>query len=610
MQNIEGIQTKAQYKALAVGLFVVLQNLVVVQAQKPMDGANDKKRPNIVVIVADDWGFTDLGSFGGEISTPHLDALAMRGVRFSNFHTAGSCSPTRAMLLTGVHSHKAGIGNLKETTPRGHAGSPGYLGSLSPKVVTFSSLLQEAGYRTYVSGKWNVGSEPHNLPDQRGFHRSIVQGDTGSDNWVPRQRYLPFSAKVDWFEDGKPAQMPEEFYSSTYFVDRLMGFIKDDAQRKAGQPFFAYLAFQANHVPIQAPQSFIDKYKGRYAQGWDALREQRNRRAGEMGIVPKNVPMVRLTTTKDWGALSEKDKALQQRQMEIYAAMAEAMDHEVGRLVAFLKSSGQYDNTAFVFLSDNGSEGSDYLAAQPWLFTQYSQSIDRLGGKGAYGIPGPSWASAQASPLNGYKFFAGEGGIRVPMFMTPPSTPRAQQIDAALTHVTDVAPTLLSWAGVASHEGRFKGERVEAMSGKNLLPLLEGRANMVRASDESLGYELSGNKVLFRGDFKLVSNLAPVGKGQWQLFNLREDPGETRDLKVQAPQLFESMLRDYEAYAKANGILPMPDGYEPRRQATINSIFSYWLPAYAWHFALGSVALVGWLIWRRSSRRRKTALSA
>jgi arylsulfatase A-like enzyme len=563
------------------------------------------KRPHIVLIVADDWGFTDLGAFGGEISTPHLDALAMRGVRFSNFHTAGSCSPTRAMLLTGVQSHKAGVGNLKETTPRSHKGKPGYLGSMSRNVVTFASLLQEGGYRTYVSGKWNVGSEPYNLPPQRGFHRSIVQGDTGSDNWDPRQRYLPFAAKVDWFEDGRPADMPKEFYSSTYFVDRLMGFIKDDGQRKSDQPFMAYLAFQANHVPIQAPQQFIDKYKGKYAQGWDVLREQRNKRAGELGIVPKDTAMVRLSTTLDWSALSEKDRALQQRQMEIYAAMAEAMDHEVGRLIAFLKARGEYDNTVFVFLSDNGSEGSDYAAAQPWLFTQYSQALDRLGGKGAYGIPGPSWASAQASPLKGYKFFAGEGGIRVPMFMTLPQMSRTPGIESGLTHVTDVAPTLLALAGLAPQGAAYQGQRVEPMSGKSLMPLLEGKASTVRGPHESLGYELSGNKVLFRGDFKLVSNLAPIGDGQWQLFNLREDPGETRDLKAQMPDLFQSMQRDYEAYAQANGILPMPAGYEPRRQATINSIFSYWLPAYAWHYAAAMAALLAWWVWRRRKAQSK-----
>ncbi len=457
-----------RYRAswLAMSMFINAPVAWAVTSLAP----NSAPRPNIIVLVADDWGFTDLGSFGGEINTPHLDALAKRGVRFSNFHTAASCAPTRAMLLTGVQSHRAGVGNLLETMPGSHRGKPGYLGSLAPNVVTFSSLLQEAGYRTYVTGKWNVGSEPSNLPGQRGFDRSIIQGDTGSDNWIPKQRYLPHSAKVDWFEDGRVAEMPEEFYSSTYFVDRMIGYLKSDPKRGKGQPFFAYVGFQANHVPIQAPQSFIDKYRGKYEAGWDALREQRNRSAAGLGIVPKNAPMARMSTTGDWSALSEPDRLLEQRQMEIYAAMAEAMDHEVGRLVSHLKGTGEYDNTVFVFLSDNGAEGSDYKDAQLWLKTQYSQSIDRLGGKGAYGIPGPSWASASVSPLRGYKFFAGEGGIRVPMFVTPVTSTRSNQVEAALTHVTDIAPTLLELAGIKHPGLSYKGQTIEPMSGKSLLP--------------------------------------------------------------------------------------------------------------------------------------------
>ncbi len=233
---------------------LLLLNLCFVtpaQAQAP------KPRPNIVVLVADDWGFTDVGAFGSEIETPHIDALARRGVRFSNFHVAASCSPTRAMLLTGVDNHRNGVGNLREAMPRGHIRQPGYQGSLTPDVVTVASLLQDAGYRTYASGKWNIGSEPYKRPDRRGFDRSIVQGDTGSDNWDPQQRYLPTGARVDWFEDGQRARMPAEFYSSAYFVDRAIDDI--DSGKSSGKPFFAYVAFQANHVPIQAPESFIAK---------------------------------------------------------------------------------------------------------------------------------------------------------------------------------------------------------------------------------------------------------------------------------------------------------------------------------------------------------------
>jgi arylsulfatase/uncharacterized sulfatase len=537
-------------------------------------------RPNIVVLVADDWGFTDVGAFGGEIATPHIDALAMRGTRFTNFHAAASCSPTRSMLLTGVDNHLNGVGNLREAMPREHLGKPGYLGSMSQNVVTVATLLQDSGYRTYITGKWNVGSELHNLPNRRGFDRSIVQGDTGSDNWVPTQRYLPHAATVEWFEDGKPANMPAEFYSSTYFVDRMLAYLKNDEVTAKGKPFFAYLGFQANHVPIQAPQAFIDKYRGKYQEGWDTLREQRRKSAAALGLIPPDTRMVRMATTGDWNALSEQDKLYQQRQMEIYAAMADAMDHEVGRFVAHLKSTGEYDNTVFVFLSDNGAEGSDYKDAQPWLWTQYSQSIDRLGGKGGYGIPGPSWASASVSPLAGYKFYAAEGGIRVPMIIAGVPGGRGNQIAQALTHVTDIPPTLLELAAVPHPGKQYLGQAIEPMTGKSLVSLVKGDTRSVRTADEPLGYELSGNKALFKGDYKLAKNDPPVGDGQWHLYDIQRDPGETHDLQSELPERFKAMQHDYLAYEKAHGVLPMPSGYSPSHAVLINGIYNYWLPTY------------------------------
>jgi arylsulfatase A-like enzyme len=567
--------------AASVALTIGLVSLSAPAAPAPGQPPSSRSlRPNIVVLVADDWGFTDVGAFGGEIATPNIDALAQQGTRFTNFHAAASCSPTRSMLLTGVDNHRNGVGNLREAMPREHRGKPGYLGSLAQNVVTIATLLQDSGYRTYITGKWNVGSEPHNLPNRRGFDRSIIQGDTGSDNWVPSQRYLPHSAAVEWFEDGKPATMPAEYYSSTYFVDRMVGYLKADEATRMDKPFFAYLGFQANHVPVQAPKAFVDKYRGLYTGGWDALREQRRRSAAALGIIPADTRMVRMESTGEWSALSEKDKLYQQREMEIYAAMADAMDHEVGRFIDHLKTTGEYDNTVFVFLSDNGSEGSDYKDAQPWLWTQYSQDIDRLGAKGAYGIPGPSWASASVSPLAGYKFYAAEGGIRVPMVIAGVAGGRGNQIAHALTHVTDISPTLLELAAVPLPGARYRGQVVEPMTGKSLVSLVKGEVQNVRTQDEPLGYELSGNKALFRGNLKLAKNDPPVGDGRWHLYDIQKDPGETSDLQSEMPQRFATMQQDYVAYEKAHGVLPMPAGYSPTGAVLINGIYNYWLPTY------------------------------
>jgi len=561
-------------------------------------------RPNIVLLVADDWGFSDVGAFGGEIATPHIDTLAQQGARFSSFHAAASCSPTRSMLLTGVDNHLNGVGNLREAMPPEHLGQPGYLGSLNTRVVTVATLLRDSGYRTYIAGKWNVGSEPYNLPKQRGFDRSIIQGDTGSDNWVPSQRYLPHSAKVEWFADDQEAVMPAEFYSSRFFVDKTLEFIRSGAH--SGKPFFAYVGFQANHVPVQAPQEYVNKYKGRYQAGWAALRQARRDKAAALGLIPKDTALRTMPTTGDWDHLSDKDKQFQAREMEVYAAMADAMDDQVGRLIAHLKKTGEYDNTVFVFLSDNGAEGSDYAGAQLWLATQYTQDIDQLGAKGAYGIPGPGWASASVSPLHSYKFYAGEGGIRVPMIISGVAGMQKNQIHPALTHVTDIAPTLLDLAQVPAPGSRYQGLPIEPLTGSSLVPLLRGQVQRVHPLERALGYELSGNRALFKGDLKLVANGAPMGDGSWHLYDIRKDPGETNDLQQQMPEVFQTMQADYDTYARTHGVLPMPADYKPAQQVLINSLVNYWIPAYRTPvvaFLAGLVLLVvGVKRWRK---RRK-----
>ena len=600
-QALESMNARSLPKRHLTSLFLVialLSSLCSTAIAAPAD------RPNIVVLVADDWGFTDVGAFGGEIATPNLDELARRGMRFSNFHVAASCSPTRSMLLTGVDSHRNGHGNLRETMPREHLGKPGYLGSLVPNVVTLGTLLRDGGYRTYVAGKWNVGSEPANLPDRRGFDRSFVMGDTGSDNWEPEKRYLPHNAKVNWFEDGKTPVMPAEFYSSTFFIDKTIGYLKSG--EGSGKPFLAYVGFQANHVPVQAPQAFVDMYRGRYDGGWAALREARRDRAAELGLTPKASPMVTMRTTANWDALNPTERQYQARLMEVYAGMASAMDHEVGRLIAHLKSTGEFDNTVFVFLSDNGPEGSDYKEADIWVRLHYNRDLDRLGSKGAYVVPGPSWSSASASPLSTFKFYAGEGGIRSPLIISGAPGTASNQIHTGLTHVTDILPTLLDLAKVPRPGSSYQGQSIEPPIGRSLLPVLSDPSLRVRTDDEPIGYELAGNKALFKGDLKLVLNNAPIGDGQWHLYDLRSDPGETNDLRQQRPQEFAAMQADYAAWATAQGVLPMPEGYNPVRQVMINTVFNYWIPAYrnSTIIALAGMVVAGWFLITRRRRAR------
>lgn len=564
-------------------------------------------RPNIVVLVADDWGFSDVGSFGSEIATPNVDQLAARGVRFSNFHVAASCSPTRAMLLTGVDNHRNGVGNMPETMPAIHQGKPGYDGVLNDKVVTLATLLQDGGYHTYITGKWHLGKSATTLPNERGFERSFIQADSGSDNWENRP-YAPLYDRAYWFEQGKQAALPANYYSSTFIVDKAIDYIAAGAPDH--KPFFAYLGFQANHIPVQAPQSYIDKYQGAYQDGWTALRTARLARAVALGLVPPGTAMVTMASTANWDALSDAQKRYEARRMEVYAAMAEAMDAQVGRLVAHLKQTGQYDNTVFVFLSDNGAEPTDPYdipAIKLWLLMNYTREFDRLGGKGAYSSLGPSWASAAASPLSTYKFFAGEGGLRTPLIVAGVPGARSNAITPAFAHVTDIVPTLLEVAGVAAPTGRYHGKDVETLVGASLVPLLQGKTALTHPPEQAIGYELSGNAALFKGAYKLLKNMAPVGDGQWHLYDIDTDPGEVHDLRASLPALFASMQADYARYAQANGVLAMPDGYDYKVQGQLYALHHVVLPklkAALPALLVLLLALVGGvLLWRRRRGR-------
>ena len=570
--------------------------------------ASPKAPPNIVVLVADDWGFTDVGAYGSEIATPHIDALAKRGAKFSNFHTASVCSPTRAMLLTGVDNHRNGVGNMPETTPAAHEGKPGYEGVLNDRAVTLATLLKDRGYHTYITGKWHLGKTPSTLPGKRGFERSFIQADSGSDNWENRT-YMMLYDKAYWFEQDKEVQLPKDFYSSTLFVDKAMDFI--DAGRADGKPFFTYIGFQANHIPLQAPKALVDKYKGRYDAGWAVLRQERHARAVALGLIPKGSPMVTLASTLDWNTLSANEKREHAKHMEVYAAMAEAMDHEIGRLVSHLKARGQYDNTVFVFLSDNGSDPADPLniaASRAYVRMNYDTQAQALGGKGTFAANGPSWASATVSPLQGYKYFAGEGGLRVPLVISGIPGMTKDQLSLAFTHVTDIVPTLLEAVGIPNHQGNYQGTAVEPLIGRSMLPMLLGQVKTVHSADQPIGYELAGSAALFKGDYKLVKNIAPLGDGQWRLYNLLADPGEVRDIAATEPERFKTMLADYEAYALANGVLPIPKDFDLQKNGLRFGIQHFLIPklqAIAPWVAMGLVLLVGAVIGFR--RRRSLA---
>ena len=531
--------------------------------------------PNVVLILADDLGFSDLASYGSEIRTPSITALAEQGVSFTNYHTGANCAPSRAMLLTGVDSHRAGVPNIPEMIPPVQAVHSHYAGTLSHNVVTVASLLQDAGYHTYLAGKWHLGQTEDKLPSRRGFDRTLALADSGADNWEQKP-YIPIYKKANWYADGEEYQLPDNFYSSRFLVDKTIEFI--DSNQGDGQPFFAYVPFQAVHIPVQAPQEYIDRYMGVYDDGWTALRAERLGRAIELGIVPADTAMVTMASTSDWDALSADEQAYEAKRMAVYGAMVEAMDHHIGRLVKHLKAIGEYDNTVFIFSSDNGAEAMGEPVQNSWSNSRrpasqgYSVDYETLGLKGSFNAINPGFSSAAASPLSYYKFYLGEGGMRVPMIIAGAGIETRNQLSNAFTFVTDITPTILALADVEPAPARYGGRLVEPIIGQSLMPVLEGSAEAVYGQNDAVGYELVGHGALFMGDYKIVFNRDIWGDNQWRLFNIVADPGETNDLSGQNPAQLQLMLGRYQQYLAENNVLPMPAGYSFLTQVTYNAL--------------------------------------
>ncbi len=556
-------------KPMSIAVALLTAGLSVSFSTSAQPAEAEPTRPNIVLILADDLGFTDISPFGGEINTPNIAALAEAGLSFTNYHTAGSCAPARAMLLTGVDSHRNGVPNIPEALPAEQQGHENYLGVLNDKVVTLSTMLRETGYHTYMTGKWHLGHTPELLPSARGFERTIAMADTGADNWEQRP-YLPIYDKANWYADGKEHTLPDDFYSSKYFIDKTIEFI---AENEADEnPFFAYIPFQAVHMPVQAPREFSDKYAGMYDEGWAVMREKRRQGAVAAGVVPPGTEAIVTPGTLQWNSLSDEQKRHHARRMEVYAGMVDAMDMHIGRLMDYLKTIGEFENTIFIFTSDNGAEGSNLINVDAtsmlsnW-FDQVGYNADyaTLGEKGSFNAIGPNNATIAASPLAYYKFYASEGGLRVPLIISGPGINRRGEKTDEFVFVTDLTPTILSLAGAEDHGGSFNGNTKEPISGKDLSNFLTGSTQSVHQETESIGYELGGNRALFRGDYKIVFNRS-ANDNAWHLFNIKTDPGESKDLAEAEPARLAQMTSDYEAYAEANNVLPMPEGYDQRRE--------------------------------------------
>ena len=544
--------------ALAAAMTV----LAVPMASAAQDTAS---QPNVVIILVDDSALMDFGVYGGEAQTPHIDALAERGAMFTQYRTSPLCSPTRAMLLTGLDNHLTGVATIPEILPEEQKGAPGYSMALESGVLTIADRLRDVGYRTLMSGKWHMGERVEEMPQVHGFDRSFALAASGADNWEDKS-YIPYYADAPWFEDGREADLPDDLYSSAFIVNTMIRYLEET---DADKPFLAYLPFQAIHIPVQAPPEFTAIYDGRFDEGWYVLREARHRRAQVLGLIPEGSPLAPMPLdARRWDSLDSETQALYAARMAVNAGMLTAMDHHIGRFVDYLKTEDLYENTIFVVTSDNGPEpsrGDQDLRFKIWMaFNGYHVDIDGLGEEGSWGFIGMEWALAASSPGTLYKFYATEGGVRAPLIMAGPGI-NPQSVDSPAM-VTDVAPTLLDMIDVPDAEMESR-----AMTGRSLLPVLRGEVESAYAPGDIRAIEVSGNSALYRGDYKIVRSVAPVGDGRWRLYDLDADPGETTDLSEAQPERLAAMLADYDAYAERMGVQPMPESYDSMAQVQRNT---------------------------------------
>ena len=544
-----------------------LSTLIVLLALIPLTACGEAKlssadnsRPNILLIVADDLGYADLGVMGSEIETPNIDSLARQGVLFTRFHTSNMCAPTRAMLLSGNNNHVAGMARQDS---RGLGGNPfsgdglavqGYEAALSDRIVPFPYLLARSGYHTAMVGKWHLGFEPENSPQAAGFSRAWVMLD-GAGAHFSGKGIVPGGAS--YRENGREVAWPENAYSTEFYTDKLIEYMSEGLDQ--GQPFFAFAAYTSPHWPLQVPDEYLDKYAGHYDAGYDALRAQRFEQLKAAGIIPAQATFPhRNPAIEPWDELSEQTRRIEERKMELYSAMVDNLDDHVGRLVDFLEQRGELDNTLIVFMGDNGAAGEDMLKTPfgDYLRQHYDLTYETMGRPGSFVAYGPQWAEAGSAPFSRYKGYTRQGGIVAPLIMAGAGVTQADLPDAAYITVMDLAPTFLQMAGVTYPDA--KG--IWPMHGRSMVDYLAGREEELHGEEEVTVMFHWGRALLRQGDWKLVTlenafDGNSFDEADFELYNLAVDPGETRNLAELEPEKFDQMLALWRTERRRVGIV-------------------------------------------------------
>lgn len=549
---------------------LVAASLIAVSAcgtDTPSDSAvsipeSDDERPNVLLIVIDDLGFTDLGSYGSEIRTPNLDSLAQRGLRFSNFYVSPNCAPSRSMLMSGTDHHLSGNGTMMEHIGDNQRGLPGYEGHLNFQVAALPEVLRDAGYRTYMAGKWHLGITEQTSPAARGFDESFALLLGGASHFSDKMGLVSRFADAPYRENGGLVdKLPDDFYSTTFYTDKIIDYI-ESGRSDQDAPFFAYLSYTAVHWPLQLPDDAMDLYKGDYDAGYDALRRERFDGAIRAGVISEeSQPTPGSPNVAKWETLSDEEKKIQTKKMELYAGMLDLVDNNVGRLMEYLEGIEELDNTLIIVMSDNGAEGNRRfgLGGDDWVEKTFDHSYEKMGQMGSYVYYGPGWAQASMAPFKLWKAHTAEGGIRAPLIMAGPGVAHLGDVTPALSTVRDLTPTILDVTQTELPGDRFKGRNILPVTGLSMSGLLSGKSESVHSDKQYFGWEIFGGRAVRQGDWKLLWVAGPNGDDQWMLFNLAEDPGETNDLSPSHREKLDEMIGLWSAYASENNVV-LPDG--------------------------------------------------
>lgn len=523
------------------------------------------KQANILLIVADDLGFTDLGCYGSEIKTPNIDALAKNGIRNTSLCTAPTCSPSRAMLYTGVTTHRNGYGTMEGDWADNQVGLKGYEGHLNFDVVTFPKLLEDAGYHTSIAGKWHQAFPPVTKEQwafNRGFTRSFCFQQGGGGHFFDKQPLLSFIKESIYVEDSNYVEtLPKDFYSSKNYTDKSIQFINESQDKN--QPFFHFLSFTAPHWPLQIPDEHADLYKGKYDDGYEVLAKKRFAKGKQLGVIPQNATLPSLSpNVKPWNELTATEKQQTSRSMEIYAAMIERLDVNVGRVIQHLKDIGEYENTMIVFMADNGAEGNSILGyedTEEWVAKTFDNSLENMGKINSYIELGAGWGQVSSLPYKWYKAFATEGGVRVPaIFHYPKMIKKDVEINYDFISIMDLAPTFLELANVEHPGTMYKDRKIFPMNGLSFLSWLKDDAAQIHDKDKAHVWELYGRRGVRKGDWKAEWMEKPYGNNDWELYNLTNDITQEKNLAKENPEKLQELIEAWDHYAKVNNVT-LPD---------------------------------------------------